>query len=274
MTGSRVTGLGQRLPPLEPVAAARADLTPGVVVAHLERPEHHPRARPGPTRDVLSPGEGYSLRLTRCPRTVTRVDDRLVWLDLEMTGLDVERHVIVEIAALVTDDDLEPRRRRHRPHRAPAAERARGDGRLRARTCTRSRACSPRSRRRRSRSPTPARRCSSTSAAHVPRRGMRRCAATASASTAGSSTASCPSSTSYLHYRSIDVSSFKELCRRWYPAVYKKRPRQGRDTTGRSTTSASRSPSCSTTASTCCVAAAPTADASAPGARGGRRAAW
>ena len=31
-----------------------------------------------------------------------------MWLDLEMTGLDVERHVIVEIAALVTDDDLEP----------------------------------------------------------------------------------------------------------------------------------------------------------------------
>lgn len=28
----------------------------------------------------------------------------------------------------------------------------------------------------------------------------------------------------FLHYRSIDVSSLKELCRRWYPAVYKKRP--------------------------------------------------
>jgi oligoribonuclease len=28
----------------------------------------------------------------------------------------------------------------------------------------------------------------------------------------------------YLHYRSIDVSSFKELCRRWYPAIYKGRP--------------------------------------------------
>jgi oligoribonuclease len=27
-------------------------------------------------------------------------------MDLEMTGLDVERHVIVEIATLVTDDDL------------------------------------------------------------------------------------------------------------------------------------------------------------------------
>src|SRR5450432_3921268 len=38
----------------------------------------------------------------------TAGDDRLVWLDLEMTGLDVTRHVIVEIAALVTDDQLEP----------------------------------------------------------------------------------------------------------------------------------------------------------------------
>ncbi len=28
----------------------------------------------------------------------------------------------------------------------------------------------------------------------------------------------------YLHYRSIDVSSFKELCRRWYPTEYKARP--------------------------------------------------
>mgnify|MGYP003337188105 CR=1 FL=1 len=28
----------------------------------------------------------------------------------------------------------------------------------------------------------------------------------------------------YLHYRSIDVSSFKELCRRWYPAEFRKRP--------------------------------------------------
>jgi oligoribonuclease len=30
----------------------------------------------------------------------------LVWMDLEMTGLDPARHVIVEIATLVTDDDL------------------------------------------------------------------------------------------------------------------------------------------------------------------------
>ena len=31
----------------------------------------------------------------------------LAWMDLEMTGLDPVRHVIVEIATLLTDDDLE-----------------------------------------------------------------------------------------------------------------------------------------------------------------------
>ncbi len=31
----------------------------------------------------------------------------LVWMDLEMTGLDIDRHVIVEIATLITDDDLQ-----------------------------------------------------------------------------------------------------------------------------------------------------------------------
>lgn len=31
---------------------------------------------------------------------------QLVWIDLEMTGLDPEKHVIVEIASIVTDGDL------------------------------------------------------------------------------------------------------------------------------------------------------------------------
>ncbi|HEY5111314.1 MAG TPA: oligoribonuclease [Acidimicrobiales bacterium] len=30
----------------------------------------------------------------------------LVWMDLEMTGLEPQRHVIVEIATLITDDEL------------------------------------------------------------------------------------------------------------------------------------------------------------------------
>ena len=32
----------------------------------------------------------------------------LAWMDLEMTGLEPGRHVIVEIATLLTDDNLEP----------------------------------------------------------------------------------------------------------------------------------------------------------------------
>ncbi|WP_257160230.1 oligoribonuclease [Corynebacterium cystitidis] len=40
------------------------------------------------------------------PEAVPAKNDRLVWIDLEMTGLDVHRHVIVEIAALVTDANL------------------------------------------------------------------------------------------------------------------------------------------------------------------------
>jgi oligoribonuclease len=32
--------------------------------------------------------------------------ERLVWVDLEMTGLDPERHVILEIATIITESDL------------------------------------------------------------------------------------------------------------------------------------------------------------------------
>ena len=39
-------------------------------------------------------------------KPVPAKSNRLVWVDLEMTGLDPDRHVIVEVAALVTDADL------------------------------------------------------------------------------------------------------------------------------------------------------------------------
>jgi oligoribonuclease len=35
-----------------------------------------------------------------------------------------------------------------------------------------------------------------------------------------------PAFDEFLHYRSIDVSSVKELCRRWYPEPYNNRPRK------------------------------------------------
>jgi len=37
---------------------------------------------------------------------VVRVSDRLVWIDCEMTGLDIRADALIEVAALVTDFDL------------------------------------------------------------------------------------------------------------------------------------------------------------------------
>lgn len=53
-------------------------------------------------------------------------DSRLVWIDLEMTGLDPERCVIVEIATIVTEGDLTlvaegPSLTIHQPEEALAA---------------------------------------------------------------------------------------------------------------------------------------------------------
>ena len=45
----------------------------------------------------------------------------------------------------------------------------------------------------------------------------------------------------FFHYRNLDVSTLKELCRRWQPAIYK--GFQKRAMTRRSRTSTSRSTS-------------------------------
>ena len=53
----------------------------------------------------------------------------------------------------------------------------------------------------------------------------------------------------HLHYRMIDVSSIKELCRRWYPRVYFGQPPRAWPT-GRWPTSGRASGSWGTTAAT------------------------
>ena len=58
--------------------------------------------------------------------------------------------------------------------------------------------------------------------------------------------AQLPEIENWLHYRSVDVSALKELCRRWYPKAFKSAPPNARPT-GLWTTSASRSPSSPTT---------------------------
>jgi oligoribonuclease len=156
------------------------------------------------------------------PTTEERTD-RLVWLDLEMTGLDVERHVIVEIAVLVTDDQLGPVDEGidlivHQPPTALAEM----DDFVRT-MHTKSGLLTEIE-------------ASSLSLAeagalaldyvraHVPTTGTAPLCGNSIGVDRRFLDRQLPELDRYLHYRSIDVSSLKELCRRWYPAVYKGRP--------------------------------------------------
>jgi oligoribonuclease len=150
-------------------------------------------------------------------------DDRLVWLDLEMTGLDVTRHVIVEIAALVTDSALEPLDDGvdviiHQPSTALAEmddfvrKMHTKSGLLAAIEA----------------SPidlaTAGGQVLEYVRQHVPEAGTAPMCGNSIGVDRRFLDVYLPELDRYLHYRSIDVSSFKELCRRWYPALYRKRP--------------------------------------------------
>ena len=147
-----------------------------------------------------------------------------VWIDLEMTGLEVDAPHDRRDRGARHRLRSRDRRRRPRPRRAPAARRARGDGRLRAqdahpqRPAPRDRGVDALARRRRRR------RCSSTSPRHVPEAGLAPLCGNSIGVDRRFLDRYLPAVDRYLHYRSIDVSSFKELCRRWYPEVYKGRP--------------------------------------------------
>jgi oligoribonuclease len=148
--------------------------------------------------------------------------DRLAWLDLEMTGLDVAHHVIVELAVLVTDSELEPLDDGLDVvvHQPPSAL-ARMDDFVRE-MHTRSALL-------------PAIEASDTTLAAAGDAALaylRGHVAPGVAPLCGNSIgvdrrflhSQLPELDAYLHYRSIDVSSLKELCRRWYPDAYRKRP--------------------------------------------------
>jgi oligoribonuclease len=153
----------------------------------------------------------------------TSNDDRLVWLDLEMTGLDVASDTIVELAVLVTDASLEPLDEGLDVvvHQAPEVLTRMGDF-VRA-MHTRSGLL-------------PAIEASTVDLADAGARALeyvkRHVPEASTAPMCGNTIGMdrrflaryLPDLENYLHYRSIDVSTLKELSRRWYPEVYKKRP--------------------------------------------------
>ncbi len=63
--------------------------------------------------------------------------------------------------------------------------------------------------------------------AHVPVAGTVPLAGNSIATDRGFIARDMPELDSHLHYRMIDVSSIKELCRRWYPRIYFGQPEKG-----------------------------------------------
>jgi oligoribonuclease len=150
-------------------------------------------------------------------------DDRLVWIDLEMTGLDTERHVIVEIACLVTDAELEllddgvdivvhqdadalagmddfVRKMHTKSGLLSQIEAANVDLATAGATVL------------------------EYVKGHVPKAGQAPLCGNSIGVDRRFLDRGLPELDQYLHYRSIDVSSLKELCRRWYPEIYRGRP--------------------------------------------------
>ena len=147
----------------------------------------------------------------------------LAWMDLEMTGLDPGRHVIIEVATLLTDDELAvvaegPDIVVH----ATSEQLEQMDDVVRG-MHTRSGLLA-------------ASQASTVSLADAGRQtldflrahGIEPHTVPLCGNSIGTDrrflAAQLPEVDDFLHYRSIDVSSIKELCRRWYPAVYAAAP--------------------------------------------------
>jgi oligoribonuclease len=150
--------------------------------------------------------------------------DVLVWMDLEMTGLDVERDAIVEIAALATDastlDAVDDGISIvvHQPDDVLAGmgevvkamhQRSGLLDEVRASTVGLEEAGARVLEYIKTHAPTPRTTPLCGNSIGMDRRFLSRY---------------LPEIEEHLHYRSIDVSSLKELCRRWYPEPFRARP--------------------------------------------------
>ena len=156
--------------------------------------------------------------------SATKAADRIVWLDCEMTGLDLGSDALVEIACVVTDAELNELDSGIsvviRPPDAPFAampqvvrdmHTASGliteipDGITLAEA---------------------EQRVLSYVKSHVPEARKAQLAGSSIYVDRGFLSRDMPELDAWLHYRLIDVSSIKELVRRWYPRVYFSSPQK------------------------------------------------
>jgi oligoribonuclease len=152
--------------------------------------------------------------------------DRLVWVDCEMTGLDLRRDALIEIAVLVTDSDLRildegidlviaapPELLDDMQPVVREMHAASGLTDL-VRTSTTTVADAERL-------------VIGHLRKHVPDARTVPLCGNSIATDRAFLARDMPELDAFLHYRMVDVSSIKELCRRWYPRVYFAQPQKG-----------------------------------------------
>lgn len=148
----------------------------------------------------------------------------LVWMDLEMTGLDPDRHVIVEMATLVTDDSLNVVAEGPDLVIQATEEQLAGMEEVVRRMHTGSGLLSS----------IAESTVSLDDAKEATLEFVRGHVAEGETPLCGNSIAvdrsflrvHAPELDSYFHYRSLDVSTVKELCKRWRPDLYASRPQK------------------------------------------------
>ncbi|HEY3007767.1 MAG TPA: oligoribonuclease [Micromonosporaceae bacterium] len=152
--------------------------------------------------------------------------DLLVWVDCEMTGLDLGKDALIEVAALVTDPDLNVLGDGvdvviHADEAALAGmpevvremhDRSGLTNLVRASSVTLADAEDM---------------IMEYLVAHVRDPRTAPLCGNSIATDRGFIARDMPRLDAHLHYRMVDVSSVKELCRRWYPRVYFGQPAKG-----------------------------------------------
>ncbi|MPZ79641.1 MAG: oligoribonuclease [Actinophytocola sp.] len=152
--------------------------------------------------------------------------DNLVWIDCEMTGLDLGKDALIEIAVLVTDSELnilddgvdvvihaEDSVLDAMPDVVRDMHANSGlTDQVRASTVTLAEA---------------EKQVLDYVRRHIPDARTAPLCGNSIATDRGFIARDMPALDAHLHYRMVDVSSIKELCRRWYPRIYYAQPDKG-----------------------------------------------
>lgn len=152
--------------------------------------------------------------------------DELVWIDCEMTGLNLESDRLIEIAALVTDADLNILGEGIDVVIHADDESLDGMVEVVTQMHTRSGLINE-VRASAIDMPTAEQMVMDYIRTYVKQAKTAPLAGNSIATDRGFIARDMPTLDNYLHYRMIDVSSIKELCRRWYPRIYYGQPEKG-----------------------------------------------